>query len=156
MRHAMVQVADLTDVEATVSSHICVTETLDDQWLDSFCQLSEIAEHDKKTLRRQLVAIVHQTFYLSLVHAGHVVACGLGVLERNYLGLFDFITDREYRRQGFGEQTVRQLLSLGKKHGAEYAYLQVLADNTTAQQLYAKLGFREVYPYWYRVKNPKK
>jgi hypothetical protein len=41
----------------------------------------------------------------------------------------------------------------GHDAGATRGYLQVVDGNLLALNLYAKLGFREAYRYWYRVKR---
>ena len=45
------------------------------------------------------------------------------------------------------------LLAHGQRNGARTAYLQVMLNNPPALQLYEDLGFKEVYQYWYRVKQ---
>jgi ribosomal protein S18 acetylase RimI-like enzyme len=47
---------------------------------------------------------------------------------------------------------MQQLMGWAGKKGAEAAYLQVVANNAPALGFYKKLGFREIYQYWYRVK----
>ena len=42
------------------------------------------------------------------------------------------------------------ILSKSKELGAQRAYLQVVAGNTVAENLYGNLGFKEIYRYWYR------
>jgi len=74
------------------------------------------------------------------------------VLQDGCLGLFDIITDEGQRRRGYGRQLMQGLLAWGKQQGARSAYLQVMLNNPPALALYAGLGFREVYRYWYRVK----
>ena len=46
---------------------------------------------------------------------------------------------------------VSGLLKEGKKRGASHAYLQVVKNNDSAEKLYASLGFRYFYTYWFRV-----
>jgi ribosomal protein S18 acetylase RimI-like enzyme len=104
------------------------------------------------TLRMMLNSIKPTKFFISLLINNKVVACGLGVLEGEYIGLFDLIVDSKYRGQGYGEQLILNLLKLGKKNNAKYSYLQVVKTNIPAVRLYSKLGFKEHYKYWYRVK----
>ncbi|MNW35347.1 Acetyltransferase (GNAT) family protein [compost metagenome] len=91
--------------------------------------------------------------FISLYYEGKVVACGLGVIEREYIGLYDIITDIEYRNRGFGEQLLLNLLKWGCENGAKYSYLAVVMNNIPALQLYSKIGYLEAYKYWYRVKD---
>jgi GNAT superfamily N-acetyltransferase len=55
---------------------------------------------------------------------GKVVACGLGVLEGLYVGLYDIITAPAWRNQGLGHALVHDILAWGKQGGARTAYLR--------------------------------
>jgi ribosomal protein S18 acetylase RimI-like enzyme len=103
-------------------------------------------------MRQMLASIVPDTCFIALHHEGETVAVGLSVLERDLIGFFDIITDERLRRQGFGTQTMLHLMHWGQSQGATGAYLQVVTTNAPAVSLYRKLGFRELYQYWYRVK----
>ena len=81
-----------------------------------------------------------------------MIGCGLGVVEDKFVGLFDIVIDPQYRNQGFGKLLVENILKWGKNKEADTAYLQVLADNASAIRLYEKVGFKEAYRYWYRIK----
>lgn len=113
-------------------------------------RLSELQHVHRELLQK----IASPVLYASLWQQGTCVACGLGVLEHEVLGLFDIVTDPEQRRKGYGTQLVTSMLNWGKQHGAQYSYLQVLGTNIAAQQIYAKLGFQENYQYWYRFQAP--
>ena len=78
------------------------------------------------------------------------VACALGVLEHDLLGLFDVITDQAHRGKGYAGALLAKLLDWGAEQGAQHAYLQVIADNAAALALYHRLGFKPLYSYWYR------
>ncbi|MBK5484263.1 GNAT family N-acetyltransferase [Peribacillus sp. TH16] len=97
--------------------------------------------------------IPDRCFMLLTDDSGTVLACGLGVLEGEYLGLFNIVTQEKFRNQGYGAKLNKNLLHWGKENGAKYAYLQVILSNAPALNLYAKLGFEEKYKYWYRIKN---
>lgn len=64
--------------------------------------------------------------------------------------MFWIVSDPERRHQGLGRRLTVALCQAGLKAGAETAYLQAEVDNEPAINLYASLGFRDVYQYWYR------
>jgi GNAT superfamily N-acetyltransferase len=127
-------------------------ETLDD-WMAAFCEFrgAPLAEHE--THKEMLEAILSTRFLASLEDGGKTMACGLGVLENEYLGLFDLITDPRQRNRGYGTRLVEGLLAWAQENGALHAYLQVVSANAPARRLYARLGFQELYRYWYRIKD---
>jgi GNAT superfamily N-acetyltransferase len=98
-----------------------------------------------------LSTIVPEARFAAIRCDGEIVACGLGVAQSGYVGLFDVVTDGRYRRQGYGRGIVAGLLDWAGAAGAHTAYLQVMCDNDPALRLYAGLGFRERYRYWYRI-----
>ncbi len=77
----------------------------------------------------------------------------MGILENQYIGLFEIITAKDKRRQGYGRELILNILSWAKNKGATKAYLQVVASNEAALNLYSDLGFQEIYQYFYRIKN---
>lgn len=107
---------------------------------------------DRKTSihGRMLSLLLVDACFAALVVDGEPAACGLGVAQNGYVGLFDIVTGESHRRKGYGERLVRSLLIWGKQRGASRAYLQVMLDNMPALRLYEKLGFEDAYQYWYR------
>lgn len=127
-----------------------ISESLNDEWLNLFCMLSN--QHEAKaTMKQMLSMIVPKTCFISLYDGKSAVACGLGVLERGYLGIYDIVTNAWHRTRGYGEQLMLNLIKWGKENGAQYSYLQVMDNNEPALRLYSKLGYQERYRYWYRA-----
>jgi GNAT superfamily N-acetyltransferase len=125
-------------------------EGLDD-WMDLFCQFSESPIEKHQTHREILEAIPSKRLLVSLVDTEQPVACGLGVLENRYFGLFDLVTNPRQRNKGYATQLVSSLLRWAQEQGARHTYLQVVSLNEPARHLYAKFGFETAYQYWYRV-----
>lgn len=96
-------------------------------------------------------AIMKETVCASITKNGQIIATGLGILDRDYIGIYAIHVREDYRRRGYARQIVSGLLKEGKKRGASHAYLQVVKNNDSAEKLYSSLGFRYFYTYWFRV-----
>jgi ribosomal protein S18 acetylase RimI-like enzyme len=153
--------------EAVTSVQVCETlprcvddedmyeysESLTDDWLGLYVQFNNIAIYYKQTISAMLGNIGNKRCFVLLRDSGAALACGLGVLEHDWIGLFDIAVSPEYRNKGYGQRLVSYLLNWGAVNGAVNSYLQVVADNTPALRLYEKTGFKELYRYWYRIRN---
>jgi ribosomal protein S18 acetylase RimI-like enzyme len=148
-----IQTRSLLDVPPSLASTDVEIETnLTKVWLADFCRLRDIEAKHLSTMRAMLSNIVPQAGFFRLLLDNEVAAVGLGVVEHGYVGLYDLTTDVSLRNRGFGTQLILSIFKWGREHGAHTAYLQVAHGNTHALNLYHKLGFREVYRYWYGQK----
>ncbi|WP_339239602.1 GNAT family N-acetyltransferase [Paenibacillus sp. FSL R5-0517] len=148
-----IQTRSLDDIKEPVHQAVQIDEKLTIAWLDHFCRLNKVNNLQRETTELMLNNIRTKAGFISLLLDGQVVACGFGVIERGYVGLYDIITDANFRNRGLAEQMILHLLHWAKENGATSSYLQVVANNAPAVKLYAKLGYSEVYSYWYRVKE---
>lgn len=87
---------------------------------------------------------------------GEAIACGLWLVERGWVGLFDIHTVAARRGTGAGSAITARLLDEGRAAGATRAWLSVVADNAPARRVYEKLGFHTLYEYWYRVRRAER
>jgi len=148
-----IQIANLETLNFSNMLPVTIAEKLSDSWLSAYCRLNGVEPHRIALMKEMLGHILPETAYSSIEQDGEIVATGLGVADRGYIGLFDIVVDERLRNQGLGHRIVTNLLTWGRSCGAQNAYLQVVSTNTAAQRLYAKIGFREIYQYWYRVKT---
>lgn len=121
------------------------------EWLSLFYSISEYSTEYQATHHAILSRIERQMVFLGLTSKDETVSCGMGVLDGDYFGLFSLLTAVKYRGQGFGAEILAALMNWGSENGADYAYLQVQADNSPAIHLYQKYQFKPVYEYWYRI-----
>jgi N-acetylglutamate synthase len=83
--------------------------------------------------------------------AGEPVACCVGIASEDRLGVYAMVTRPEARRTGAARALLRALAKRALTDAARELYLLVDVDNAPARALYASMGFRDVYPYHYRV-----
>ena len=150
--YTSVQFLDLMKHSEPAHSEIILASVENEEWHRAFANMNEVKPERAAVHRKMLDAIIPVKCYAAYVFENRIAACGLGVLQHNHLGLFDIVTDKAYRRRGFSEQLMHGLLSWAKQHGVQKAYLQVMLNNAPALRLYTKLGFKEAYQYWYRLK----
>lgn len=148
-----VQILDLKNSDLLIDNNSNMVGFSDDIWIDNYLRMNEMEIKYKSTLKRIMDQIILPKCLLTYNHNGKPIGCGLGVIDNKYVGLFDIVIDRFYRNQGFGALMINNILGWARKNGANFAYLQVLIDNSSAIKLYNKLGFKEEYRYWYRVKK---
>lgn len=148
-----VKVLNLSRIEEPHHNNVMISTEITDEWahiLSSFNNLSATTiEITKQLLSTSYLKKGFFTLYDGVIP----VACGVGVIEQNYVGLFDIVTGHLYRNKGYGKQLVLNILKWAKLNGATHSYLQVVKGNEPAIKLYRKLGYREVYTYWYRYKK---
>jgi len=123
------------------------------EWQTAFCSLGRVDARHQQTLGHMLANLVPAVCFASLRVGDEVIACGMAVSERGFVGLFDIVVAEGHRRQGYGRQLMANLLAWGQGQGAHTVYLQVMLNNLPALRLYAGLGFAEVYRYWYRIQG---
>ena len=75
------------------------------------------------------------------------------MIRQGHLSFFDIVVDKDHRRRGFGKQIMAGILDWGRRHSAETAFLQVMANNPVAMAMYDGMGFREQYRYVYWAKE---
>jgi ribosomal protein S18 acetylase RimI-like enzyme len=127
-------------------------EALSD-WLALYCQLSGKALHHQQTHIAILQAIAMPRIFAALWDHDQAVGCGVGVVYARAVSIVDVVTAPQHRRQGYATGLISQIFAWARQAGATDASLQVQHDNDAARALYARLGFREVYTYWYRVSS---
>ncbi|MEI4270623.1 GNAT family N-acetyltransferase [Klenkia sp. LSe6-5] len=81
---------------------------------------------------------------------GAVLAVARGVRTDDWLGVSAVTVAEGARRRGLATSVTRGLQGWAVREGAGYCYLQVVASNAPARELYRRLGFIEHHRYHYR------
>lgn len=149
-----VQVLDLTTYRATDFAGVDIEDDFSLDWLGSFADCSNISDQSKIRVMTQMLQNIVGKKICAKINVDHkTVACGFGVIEDSYVGIFDIIVKQEFRGKGYGSDIMQAILKEAKKKKLHKVYLQVVKGNCVAENLYNKLGFKENYRYWYRVKQ---
>lgn len=131
---------------------VTFTDTIPLTWIESLFDL----KGTKDPIHRAVVpsmynAIPKETICASICHNDQIIATGLGILDRDYIGIYAIHVHENFRRKGYARQICTGLLKEGMRRGADKAYLQVVKGNDSAKKLYTSLGFQYFYTYWFRV-----
>ncbi|UCF69781.1 MAG: GNAT family N-acetyltransferase [candidate division WOR-3 bacterium] len=146
-----VQTVMLDSVEPKIDPRVDISSRADDLWFDAFFRTSRADVKYRSTLSSMLDKSIQPKCFARIRDGGSIVACGIGVLEEKVVGLFDIIVEERLRGRGLGRVITESILAWARNAGAEESYLQVMMDNNIARGLYHKLGYTEIYRYWYRV-----
>lgn len=137
----------------TPRAPVQIENTINTRWLNSLFALKSTTS----AIHRQIVPSMYQaipkdTLAASILNEqGQIVAIGLGILDRSYMGIYAIHVHPRYRGLGYARSICTSLLNIGKEMGLDGAYLQVVYGNVPAKNLYLSLGFKDFYKYWFRV-----
>lgn len=133
---------------------LTVRNRIPDEWIDAlFAIKGNATVTHLKIVPSMYAAIPKDVRCVYIRRDEEIVATGLGILDRDYIGIYAINVSPAYRRQGMARRICETLLREGIRAGAQRAYLQVLAENAPAIDLYQSLGFACEYTYWFRVKS---
>ncbi|MCE9598696.1 MAG: GNAT family N-acetyltransferase [Spirochaetia bacterium] len=134
--------------ESIPSPQVRVTHEPDDTWLQAFLHWNGL--FDKREQIQALLACVSQSrAYFSSVGTETLASLALGIITNNHFGIFDFVVNPAFRRNGQGRSLLSSMLAWAAHNGAHAAFLQVLSENHAAQSLYAQFGFAVAFDYSY-------
>lgn len=137
------------------SAPVRLERTITPSWINGLFALKGTTS----AIHRQIVPSMYQaipkdTLAASITNElGQIVAIGLGILDRSYIGIYAIHVHPRYRGLHYARSVCSTLLNAGKDLGLDGAYLQVVKGNTAAKNLYRSLGFEDFYAYWFRVRE---
>lgn len=133
---------------------VSLRDTITDEWIQGLFRLNGTVN---PVLRRivpsMYKAIPKETIVANIEIDGRMVASGLGILDRGYLGLYAIYVEPGCRKKNYARSICSAILSEGRKRGCQKSYLQVVKGNQAAKSLYKSLGYRDFYTYWFRWKE---
>lgn len=132
---------------------VLLSPVITDEWIQGLFHLNGTCE---PTLRRivpsMFKAIPKETIVVSIEIEGRMVASGLGIRDRDYVGLYAIYVAPSCRRRHYARAICSTILREAGQRGAKKTYLQVVKGNSSAKNLYTSLGFEDFYTYWFRSK----
>jgi ribosomal protein S18 acetylase RimI-like enzyme len=148
-----VMTVELTDAQLkTPYPDVSFTGRIPDEWIFGLFDLKETTDPIHRAIVPSMYhAIPKETICAYIKKNGQIIATGLGILDRDYIGIYAIHVHKDFRKRGYARQICTCLLQEGMKKGAQHAYLQVVEGNEPAENLYRSLGFERLYTYWFRV-----
>lgn len=123
-----------------------------DEWIEGLFSLKGMTNETHRNIVPSMYrAIPKETVCAYILREGELIGTGLGILDRDYVGIYAIHVQKDFRDRGYARQICSCLLNEGMKKGAKHAYLQVVDGNTPARKLYESIGFEQFYTYWFRV-----
>jgi len=122
-------------------------------WIEGLFTLKQTTNiTHRKIVPSMYQAIPKDTIAASIHENGQIIATGLGIMDRSYIGLYAVHVHPEHRGRHLGRSICQAILTEAINQNAQSAYLQVTKGNTPAQNLYCSLGFQTFYTYWFRTR----
>ena len=87
-----------------------------DFWIHSLFDLKRTTNPIHRSVVPSMYrAILKETVCASITKNGEIIATGLGILDRDYIGIYAIHVREDYRRRGYARQICTGLLNEAKK-----------------------------------------
>lgn len=106
-------------------------------------EVREQARQQLDTLMKDGIASSeHRYWQVVAPEVGDVGVLWVMLRPRQEAFIYFIGIDEAYRGKGYGEQTMRELEAVMRSQGVKRIALNVFGDNTVAQRLYQRVGYR--------------
>ena len=137
------------------SSRVILRKKISPAWLNALFNMKDTVNQIHRSIVPSMYAAIPKDTIAAYVYDGDkIIGTGLGILDRDYIGLYAIHVDQAYRGHGLGHDICKSILDASMEYGAASAYLQVVKGNAPAKTLYTSLGFQDFYTYWFRQQYP--
>ena len=125
-----------------------------DEWIKGLFALNGTSDPAlRRIVPKMYAAIPKKTIAASVEIDGRMVASGLGIRDRDWVGIYAVYVSPSCWSRGYARAVCSTILREAGGLGAKRAYLQVASSNQKARSLYESLGFSDFYSYWFRSKE---
>ena len=91
-------------------------DNIPSEWIESLFRLKNTTNPiHRKVVPSMYQAILKETICASIRIDGQIIATGLGILDRDYIGIYAIHVKEEYRKHGYARQICTGLLKEGMK-----------------------------------------
>ena len=133
---------------------VLLQPVITDEWIQGIFHLNGTSDPPRtRIVPSMFTAIPKEPIAASGEVAGRMVASGLGIRDRDYVGIYAIYVSPSCRRRHYARAICSTILREARQRGATRTYLQVVKGNISAKSLYLSLGFEDFYTYWFRSKN---
>ncbi|MBO6046546.1 MAG: GNAT family N-acetyltransferase, partial [Erysipelotrichaceae bacterium] len=133
---------------------IQLRDRITEEWVEALFRLNGTTN---PTLRRIVPSMYHaipkELIVARIEIDGRMVASGLGILDRDHIGIYAIYVDPSCRGKHFGTNIVNTILLEGQKKGYHKAYLQCVKGNHIGKHMYENFGFKTLYECYFRVND---
>lgn len=91
-------------------------DNIPSEWIESLFRLKNTTNPiHRKVVPSMYQAILKETICASIRMDNQIIATGLGILDRDYIGIYAIHVKEEYRKHGYARQICTGLLKEGMK-----------------------------------------